>query len=328
MSMDFVIEERVTKDDHSLWVERYRPATIDRYIGNDSVKERFAQFLKKGDIPHILLFGPAGTGKTSLAKIITRGINCDYLYINASDERGVDDVRTKMKNYACSAGFRPLKVIILDEADRLSPEAQSALRNMMESYSAYTRFILTCNYAEKIIPAIFSRMQSFEIKPVSKKDVAIRLVEILQSENVSFTQEDIVFIVNTYYPDIRKVINFAQQSSIETQEPDGTTSLKIKISKENAVEVDMLGKLVELLKNPNKAGVFDEIRQIVSEFDTNSLESVYRYLFDKVEDYAKGKEAIVIYELADSMYQAELVIPAVRDITFAACMYKILKHLK
>jgi replication factor C small subunit len=327
--MDFVIEEnRTPKKDHSLWVERYRPATMDRYIGNETVKETFAQFIKKGDIPHILLFGPAGTGKTSLAKLLTKNVNCDVMYINASDQSGIEDVRIKMKNYACSAGFKPLKVIILDEADRLSRDAQGALRNMLETYSAHTRFILTCNYVEKMIPPISSRMQSFEIKPVSKKDVAIRLVEILQTENVSFTQEDIVFIVSTYYPDIRKVINFAQQSTIETTDSNGGVSLKIKICKENAVEMDMLTKLVDLLKNPNKVGVFDEIRQISTEFDAASLESVYRYLYDKVEQYAKGKEAIIIYELADSMYQAELVIPGVRDITFVACMYKILKHLK
>lgn len=322
--MEFVIEEnRTPRKDHSLWVERYRPATMDRYIGNDSVKETFAQFIKKGDIPHILLFGPAGTGKTSLAKLLTKNINCDVLYINASDQSGIDDVRVKMKNYACSAGFKPLKVIILDEADRLSQDAQGALRNMLETYSAHTRFILTCNYVEKMIAPISSRMQSFEIKPVSKKDVALRLVDILQTENVSFTQEDIVFIVNTYYPDIRKVINFAQQSSIEV---DG--ALKIKISKENAVEMDLLNKLIDLLKSPTKPGVFDEIRQMTTEFDVGSLETVYRYLFDKVEEYAKGKEAIIIFELADSMYQSELVIPKVRDITFLACIYKILKHLK
>jgi replication factor C small subunit len=327
--MDFVIEEnRTPKKDHSLWVERYRPATMDRYIGNETVKETFAQFIKKGDIPHILLFGPAGTGKTSLAKLLTKSVNCDVMYINASDESRVDDVRIKMKAYACSAGFKPLKVIILDEADRLSPEAQGALRNMLETYSAHTRFILTCNYVEKVIPAIASRMQSFEIKPVSKKDVAIRLVEILQTENVSFTQEDIVFIINTYYPDIRKVINYAQQSTIEEVGADGVVSLKIKISKQNAIEMDLLGRLVDLLKNPSKPGVFDEIRQMTTEFDTGSMETVYRYLFDKVEQYAKGKEALIIFELADAMYQSELVIPKVRDITFLACIYKILKHLR
>lgn len=318
--MDFVIEEnKVPKKNHSLWVEKYRPSTMEKFIGSESVKETFLQFIKKGDIPHILLFGPAGTGKTSLAKLLTRGINCDVMYINASDQSGIDDVRIKMKNYACSAGFKPLKVIILDEADRLSRDAQGALRNMLETYSAHTRFILTCNYVEKMIAPISSRMQTFEIKPVSKKDVAIRLAEILREENVTFTTEDIAFVVSTYYPDIRKVINFAQQSNI-----DG----KIKISKQNAVEADMLNRLVELLKTPSKAGVFDEIRQMTTEFDADSLETVYRYLFDKVEDYARGKEALIIFELADSIYQQGLVIPKVRDITFLACIYKILKHLK
>jgi DNA polymerase III delta prime subunit len=181
---------------------------------------------------------------------------------------------------------------------------------------------------EKIIPAIASRMQEFEIKPVSKKDVAIRLVEVLQSENVSFTQEDIVFIVNAYYPDIRKVINFAQQSTVETKDENGNVSLKIKISKENVVETDMLNKLVSLLQSPNKAGVFNEIRQLTAEFDVNSLETVLRYLFDKVGDYANGKEALIIYELGELSWQMQLVIPKVRDIPFLACMYKILKHLK
>ena len=327
--MDFVIEEnRTPKKDHSLWVERYRPPTMDRFIGNDNVKEKFVQFINKNDVPHILLFGPAGTGKTSLAKLLTKNINCDVMYINASDESRVEDVRVKMKNYACSAGFKPLKIVILDEADRLSPEAQGALRNMLETYSAHTRFILTCNYVEKIIPAIASRMQEFEIKPVSKKDVAIRLVEILQSECVQFTQEDVVFIVNMYYPDIRKVIGFAQQSTVETKDENGNSFLKIKISKENAVETDMLNKLVSLLQSPNKAGVFNEIRQLTAEFDVNSLETVLRYLFDKVNDYSNGKEALIIYELGELSWQMQLVIPKVRDIPFLACIYKILKHLK
>jgi len=322
--MDFIEENRKPKKDHSLWVERYRPANMDEYIGNETVKETFAQFIKKNEIPQILLFGPAGTGKTSLAKLLTKSIPCDVMYINASDENSVEDVRVKMKNFACSVGFKPLKVIILDEADRLSPEAQAALRNMTETYSAHTRFILTCNYVEKIISPLSSRMQTFEIKPVSKKEVALKLVNILQTENVSFTQEDVIFIVNTYYPDIRKVINFAQQSTLEGE----TGELKIKISRENAVEVDSLNNLVELLKNPHEAGVFDEIRKLTTEFDATSLETVVHHLFDKVDDYAKGKEALIIYELGELNWQMQLVIPKVRDITFLACMYKILKHLK
>ena len=327
--MDFMVEnDRPIKKDHSLWVERYRPQTMDRFIGNESVKEKINQYIQRGDIPHMLLFGRAGTGKTSLAKLLTNHIPCDVMYINASDENGVENVRIKMKNYASSAGFRPLKVIILDEADRLTPEAQSILRNMLETYSAHTRFILTCNYIEKMISPISSRMQAFEIRPVSKKDVALRLVDILQNESVSFTQDDVIFIINTYYPDIRKIINFAQQSTVEIKDESGNISLKIKISKENAVEADMLEKLVNLLKTPNKAGVFNEIRQLTAEFDANSLEIVYKYLFDKVEEYAKGKEALIIHELGMSISQLSLVIPPAREIAFLACMYEILKYLK
>ncbi len=321
--MDFIEEKRIEKKPHSLWCEKYRPSTMADYIGNETVKETFNQYIKKGDVPHILLFGPAGTGKTSAAKILSKNINCDLMYINASDENSVETVRNKIKNFACSAGFKSLKVIILDEAEMLSAEGQCALRNMMESYSAHTRFILTCNYVEKIIAPLSSRMQVFEIKPVSKKDVALRLVEILQSENVSFTQEDVIFIVNKYYPDIRKVINFAQQSAIE----DGDDKLKIKISEENAVETDSMNRLIDVLKNPKSPGAFNDIRQLIAEFDINSLETVYRYLMDKVEDYASGKEPIIIHTLADWLYQSQLVIPKVRDIPFLACMYDILKFL-
>jgi len=318
--MEFVVDDNVVeKKENSLWVEKYRPVTVDSYIGNDSIKEALKSMIAKGDIPHLLLYGPAGTGKTTLAKLLVNNIPCDYLYINGSAETGIENVREKLKYFSMGAGFKPLKVVILDEADYLSHNAQAGLRNMMESYSVHTRFILTCNFFEKMQPAIVSRCQTYEVKPISKKDVALRLVNILQSEKVKFAQEDIVFCVNTFYPDIRKVINFAQQSN-----SDGT----LKICKENAIEADLLSKLVDLLKNPSKPGVFNEVRQIIVEIDPNSLETVYRYLMDKVEVYAKGKEAIVIVELADSLYQAEQVIPKVRDIPFLACMYKLLRHLK
>jgi DNA polymerase III delta prime subunit len=189
----------------------------------------------------------------------------------------------------------------------------------MEASSLHTRFIITCNYAEKIIPAIVSRCHTFEIKPLSKKEVAVKLATILSTEKVSYTQEDIVFCVNTYYPDIRKVINFAQQSNV-----DGT----IKISKQNAIESDTLNKLVDLLKTPSKPGTFNEIRQIAADIDPNSIETVYRYLFDKIDVFAKGKELVVIVELGDAVNSSVHVIPRARDITFASCMGKIIQHLK
>jgi replication factor C small subunit len=282
----------------------------------DSVK----LMLEKKDINHLLFWGKAGTGKTTLAKLLVKNIPCDYLYINASSENSIDLVRERLKSFSAGAGFHPLKIVILDEADYLSHNAQAGLRNMLEAYSAHTRFILTCNYAEKMSDPLVSRCQAYEIKPISKKDVAVKLATILQTEKVEFTQEDIVFIINTYYPDIRKVINFAQQSNI-----DG----KLKICKTNAIETDFMNKLVSLLSEPTKPGVFNEIRQLVADIDPNSMDEIYQELFNKVNVYAKsGKEGLVIIELAESLYQSKSVIPKVRDITFLACIYKMLKHLR
>lgn len=210
--------------------------------------------------------------------------------------------------------------LLTSNCDKLTPDAQGALRNMMETYSVHTRFILTCNYVEKITSPIQSRCQEFQIKPISKADVAKKLVEILEAEEVKYTMDDVRDIVNMKYPDIRKVINLAQKSNLR-----GT----IKISKENAVEEDFLEKLIELLGEANRPGVFNEIRQLVEDsVDADSFETIYKHLFEKVDEFAKGKEALVIYEIADALRDSALVIPPVRNITFLSCIYKILKHLK
>ena len=165
---------------NSLWVEKYRPSSLDTYIGNDHLKSKVSIYLESGDLPHLLLFGRAGTGKTTLAKLLVKNIECDYLYINASDENNVDTVRTKVKNFASTIGFKDLKIIILDECDYITPNAQAALRNLMETFSRHCRFILTCNYVERIIDPIQSRCQSFQIVPPSKKEVAVHLSNILK----------------------------------------------------------------------------------------------------------------------------------------------------
>ena len=198
---------------HSLWVERYRPSDLNTYIGNEHLKSKVSIYLESEDVPHLLLYGVAGTGKTTLAKIIVNNIDCDCLYINASDENNVDNVRTKIKNFASSIGFRSLKVVILDEADFLTPNAQAALRNLMETFSKHCRFILTCNYVERIIDPIQSRCQPYKIVPPSRKEVALQLKGILETENVNFKLDDLALIVNAGYPgdgskfnDIRKLI--------------------------------------------------------------------------------------------------------------------------
>lgn len=312
----FEMEEIPEVSDHSLWAEKYRPRKFDDFIGSDSVKETLNLWLNKKDIPHLLFYGSPGTGKTSLGKMLVKNIPCDSMIINASDENGVDDIRNKVQDFCITMGLQPLKIMFLDEADRLTPDAQGIMRNLMETYSHSTRFILTCNYQEKIASAIKSRTQSFEVRPPSKPEVMKHLVKILTTEKVTFDLKDVAFIVSSYFPDMRKIINFAQQSSINGQ---------LKIAKANTADQDYKTKLVELLKTPNAAGVFTEIRQLVADASFSNYEEVYRYLFDHVNEFAPTKAPEVILNLADAVYQSAIVFE--REITFVAAMHKLLTVL-
>ncbi len=317
--MSFIFEEeQKTNDTHTLLVEKYRPTKLENYIGNEQLKETVKSYINKKDIPHLLLYGSAGTGKTTLAKLITKNIPCDVLYINASDETGVDTVRTKIKGFASTTGFNPLKVVILDEADFQSTESQAALRNLMETFSLTTRFILTCNYQEKIIPALISRCQTYQINPISKKEVAVHLKNILDKEKVEHTNEDLGYIVNTYYPDIRKILNFSQQSIL-----DG----KIKISTYNAVGTDTQNKIIDLLTtSTNMLTTFNEIRQLIADGDVKVFDEYYSLLYNKVSEYSKGKDVVVIMSIAEYLHQSSLVVD--KEITFMACIASILKSIK
>jgi len=203
----------ISKREHTLWVEKYRPQTLADYVGNETIKETIQQYLDANDIPHLLLYGKAGTGKTTLAKLIVNTIKCDSMIINASDENNVDTVRTKVKNFASSVGFAGFKVIILDEFDYMTPGAQAILRNLMETFSKHCRFILTCNYIEKIIDPIQSRCQSFAITPPTKKDVAVQVSKVLDSEKIKYDIKNVADIINSYYPDIRRILNTCQLQS-------------------------------------------------------------------------------------------------------------------
>lgn len=281
----FENEDINLQDHHTIWAEKYRPKQFTDFIGSSSVKDVIRSFLTKNDIPHLMFFGSPGTGKTSLGKLLTRSIPCDCLMINASDENRVDDIRYKVQEFAMTIGINPLKIVFLDEADRLTLDAQSVMRNLMETYSSHCRFILTCNYQEKVMDAIKSRCQCFEIKPPSRKECAGHLAKILESEGVIFQPKDIVFVINSYFPDMRKIINFSQQSTIDGE---------IKIAKENAIESDYKWKLVELLKTPTKGGTFNDIRQLVADAAFSNYEEVYMFLYENVSEYASGKEALAI----------------------------------
>jgi DNA polymerase III delta prime subunit len=180
---------------HTLWNEKYRPDTLEGYLGNETFINSLEQWIRKNDFPNLLLYGPAGTGKTTAAKLVVKNINCDFLYLNCSDENGIDTIRDKVKQFASGATFKPLKVIILDEADFLTINAQAALRNIIESFSLTTRFIFTCNYVERIIDALQSRLTSFHLAVADIKIVAKHLVSILDAENVEYDTHDVVNVI-------------------------------------------------------------------------------------------------------------------------------------
>ena len=281
---------------NTLWVEKSRPDTLDTYIGNEHLKEKVSVYLESGDLPHLLLYGKAGTGKTTLAKILVKNIECDYLYINASDENNVDTVRNKVKNFASTMGFKDYKIIILDECDYITPNAQAALRNLMETFSKHCRFILTCNFVERIIDPIQSRCQSFQIIPPSKKEVAKHVHGILLKENVMSNMEDLKVLIDSGYPDIRRVINVAQRNVVKD---------KLKLDTTSIIQNDYKLKLLKILKTQDKKTAFKDIRQLLLDNKITDFADLFRLLYDKVDDWGKGHvaECILIiarYELSDS----------------------------
>jgi replication factor C small subunit len=302
---------------HSIWVERYRPDTLEGYIGNDSLKSKIGKMIATGDVPHLLLSGPAGTGKTTVAKIIVKNIECDYLYINASDENNVDTVRNKIKSFASTMGFKPLKVIILDEADYLTQNAQAALRNIMETFSRSCRFILTCNYVERMIDPIISRTQQFHVVPPSKVDVAKHLVGILKKEEVSYQAADVKLLVDAHYPDIRKVIGEAQSNTMNSA---------LTLDAEEIVAGDVKLKVVELLNQKGDAKKrFVEIRQLIADAGIRDFADMYTLLYEKVDEYAKGHVSQVILHIAEGQKFDGQVVN--KEINMMATLVNILQTI-
>jgi DNA polymerase III delta prime subunit len=307
-------EEKVN---NSLWVERYRPSTLENYVGNEPLKEKIKYYIENGEIPHLLLYGKAGTGKTTLAKLIVKSIECDYMIINASDENGVDTIREKIKNFSSSMGFKPFKVLILDEADYLTPNGQAALRNVMETFSAHCRFILTCNLVDKIIEPIQSRCQTFQIIPPTKKDVAIQISKILKAEEIEFDVKDLVPIIDSAYPDIRKVINTCQSNSFKG---------KLKVDTQNILENDYKIKVIDILKSDdNKRNKYMNIRQTLIDSKANDFTELYTLLYDKVDEYAGENTANTILLISEGVYKSALAID--KEIIAAATLIQILNQL-
>jgi len=305
-----------------LWVEKYRPSTIDECILPESMKKTFREFIDSGELPNFLFCGGAGVGKTTVAKALCNEIGAEYLFINGSEESGIDVLRNKIKSFASSVSLTDAKkVVILDEADYLNPNStQPALRGFIEEFSNNCRFIFTCNFKNRIIEPLHSRCAVIEFKVDNKDKPTImgafykRVVGILKSENIAFEPKVVVELVTKYFPDYRRILNELQRYSVSGTIDAG---LLVNIGDESYTE------LVKYLKTKN----FTEVRKWVGKnSDTESTE-LFRKFYDKAIDILEqGSIPQLVLILAEYQYKAAFV--ADREINTMAALTEIMAQLK
>ena len=299
----------------SIWVEKYRPRNLNDVIFQDDRQQRaFTTFVESGDIPHLLLHGVQGTGKTTISKALLRDLgvdSSDVLRVNCSDEK-IDALRNKVSSFAVTMPLGKFKVVQLEEFDYLSLDGMALLRSLIEDSSANCRFIATCNYINKIIPPLRSRFQEFNFKAPDKEKIALRMVDILEKEGVAYDVEDVVTYIDVGYPDIRKTIQLLQANS---------SSGKLLPARESAnSSTDWKFGLLDLITK----GDFKSARKLVCESSTREEhEDVYRFLYENVDKMKGIDQDAAIITIADHLYKHSIV--ADTEINLAACFISLSK---
>ncbi len=300
--------EKLTPD--LMWVEKYRPRCIEDLVLSEENAQAVKKFLQERAIPHLLLVGSVGSGKTTIARMLLSNMDCTSLELNASDERGIDTVRNRVKGFLMTAGVSCWRVVFLDEADALTPDAQFSLRNVMERFSAHGRFVLTANYEEKIIEPLRSRCQSLHFSALPKREVFQRAMKVLKLEGVAFEVEGVMRVVDEHYPDVRKIINTLQLCT-----SGGKFTYK--------ASVDVLGKVRGFLQQKDLRSIRELVLQERPDFTT-----LYRGLFDTLPELLQGKSgslATAGVTIGEYLYRDSIV--ADREINFSACCLELMKEV-
>lgn len=305
------------QEEHYVLNLKYRPDTLEGYVCEPMLKSKATKWIEEKNIPNLGLWGRPGSGKTTLAKILVKNIDCDYIYLNAADKRSLDDIRNEVLPFVSTVSFKDApKIVILDEVTNTLQASQILLLNLIESYSLNTRFILTGNYPERLIEPLRSRLEEYNLAPPDKKVVGKHVVSILQKENIKYEPADIVSIINNNYPDIRKIINTCQKHILNSVLTVNTV-LQSSQDFENTV--------IECLKTPTKS-TFNDIRKLIGTHDISDFESMYKQLYENMNVYSKNNDGAVIIILNESLKDNMLVLD--KEINFCAAIAKILETIK
>jgi replication factor C small subunit len=302
--------------EHYVLNEKYRPSTLEGYVCEDSFKQKIEEWIEQQNIPHLFFYGKPGSGKSTLAKILAKNIDCDYLYLNATDKRGMDDIKNEILPFVSVMSFKSApKIVILDEATHILQASQVLLLNMIETYSLNTRFILTGNYPERLIEPLRSRLEDYNLKPPSKKIVGKHIVNILKTEGIQYELSDLAVIINTYYPDLRRTINNIQKCI-----NDGKIILPSTLNNTNDIE----NQVIDLLKNKTET-TFQEIRKLLVSNNISDYEGLYQKLYNDSSFFAGGKEGLITIIVHEHLFQSTNLID--KEICYMSCIAKILETI-